>query len=92
MSMYLSPNSDKNRLFGSTSCPSSILKKCKRQSLNVPGKKVRFNLFNDIKHTLTNYDNDKIYYNNIICDIRDLASVITVSHINISNVYSKRTL
>lgn len=69
-------------LYNSSSSP-SILKKCKRQTLNnVPARKVHFNLFNNIKLMLINYDKnndrDKIYYNNLICDIRDSASEIKV--------------
>lgn len=84
MSTYqVHPKSGTFQFCGSTSSP-SILKKCGRQSLsNVPGRKVHFNLFNDIKLTLINYDqnndNAEVYYNNLICDIRDSASEITVS-------------
>jgi len=78
MSSYQPSKSGTYRL--SSSMNSSILKKCGRQSLNnVPGRKVRFDLFNNIKFMLTNYDKDKVYYNNLICDIRDSTSEIAVS-------------
>lgn len=78
MSYYQSTKSGTHHLCSSIGSP-SILKKCGRQSLNAPGRKVHFNLFNNIKCMLINYDKDKIYYNNLICDIRDSASEITVS-------------
>lgn len=88
MSYYQPPKSGTHHLCGSSSSP-SILKKCGRQSLNnVPGRKVRFDLFNNIKFMLINYDKDKIYYNNFICDIRDSASEIAVSILKILNTYT----
>jgi len=84
--MYQSSKSGTHHLCGSISSP-SILKKCGKQSLNnLPGKKVRFDLFNNIKLMLINYDKDRIYYNNLICDIRDSTSEITVSCVNILNI------
>jgi len=50
---------------------------------NVPGRRVCFDLFNNLKLLLMNYDSsnkdDQIEYNNLICDIRDLATEINVS-------------
>jgi len=83
MSSFWAPKSGIHNLNNSISSP-SILKKCGNQSLNnVPGRKVCFDLFNNLKLLLINYDNsnedDKIEYNNLICDIRDLATEINVS-------------
>lgn len=71
------------RLNNSISSP-SILKKVGNQSLsNVPGRKVHFDLFKNLKILLINYDKnneaDKKNYNNLICDIRDCATEIKVS-------------
>ncbi|VVC30426.1 RNA polymerase I specific transcription initiation factor RRN3 [Cinara cedri] len=80
MSTHQAPNSGTYHLCKSVSSP-SILKKCGAKSINnVPGRKVHFDLFNNIKIMLLNYnrnnDEDKIYYNNLICDIRDSATEI----------------
>lgn len=85
MSSFRVTKSGTFQFCGCTNSP-SILKKCGRQSLsNAPGRKVHFKLFNDIKLMLIDYDqnNDdaELYYNNLICDIRDSASEITVSEI-----------
>lgn len=82
MSSHQLPNSDAYHMYNSVSSP-SILKKCGTKSVNnVSGRKVHFALFNDIKIMLLNYnsnnDLDKIYYKNLICDIRDSASEIKV--------------
>lgn len=83
MSSFQTPKSGTFNLCTSTSSP-SILKKCGRQSSlnNVPGRKVHFDLFNNIKLMLVNYDEnnvkDRQFYNNLICDIRDSASEIKV--------------
>lgn len=83
MSSYQTTKSGTYHLANTISSP-SILKKFGRPSLNnVPGRKVRFDLFNNIKLMLTNYDKnndkDKLCFNNLICDIRDSASEIEVS-------------
>lgn len=81
---YRTPKSGTYHLHNNSVSSPSILKKCGRQSINnVPERKVRFDLFNNIKLMLLNYDknkdSDKICYNNLICDIRDSASEIKVS-------------
>jgi len=83
MSSFRARKSGIHTLNSSISSP-SILKKCGQQSLNnVPGRKVCFDLFNNLKLLLINYDSsnkdDQIEYNNLICDIRDLATEINVS-------------
>lgn len=81
MSSHQAPNSNTYHLYNSVRSP-SILKKCGTKSVNnVSGRKVHFALFNDIKIMLLDYisnDEDKIYYNNLICDIRDSATEIKV--------------
>lgn len=85
MSSYRAPKSGAYHMCHSVPSSPSILKKCGRQSLNnIPGRKVRFDLFNNIKLMLVNFDknkekDDKIYYNNLICDIRDTAAEIKVN-------------
>jgi len=83
MSYFHGSKSGIHTLNNSVSSP-SILKKCGKPSLNnVPGRRVCFDLFNNLKLLLINYDSskkdDQIEYNNLICDIRDLATEINVS-------------
>jgi len=83
MSSFRAPKSTDYNLNNSISSP-SILKKCGKQTINnVPGRRVCFDLFKNLKLLLINYDsnnkNDLIEYNNLICDIRDLATEINVS-------------
>lgn len=80
MSSPQTPISDTYHLCNSVK---PILKKYGKKSVNnVPGRKVHFALFNDIKMMLLNYDKNsdenKIHYNNLICDIRDSAIEIKV--------------
>lgn len=78
MASFRAPNSAKYSL--NINSP-SILKKFGKQTLNnVPGRRVCFDLFNNLKLLLVNYDrnneDDLIEYNNLICDIRDMATEI----------------
>lgn len=80
----------------SISSPSILKKNGTSSSNKVPGRKVQFDLFS-IKVMLIEYDknneNDKIYYNNFICDIRDSANEIKVSSValkySLNNLYIK---
>jgi len=83
MASFRTPKSAKYSLNNSINSP-SILKKFGKQTLNnVPGRRVYFDLFNNLKLLLVNYDSnnkdDLIEYNNLICDIRDVATEINVS-------------
>lgn len=84
MSSFRTPKSHSIHNLNSSISSPSILKKYGRQPLNnVPGRKVCFDLFSNLKLLLINYnssnEDDKIEYNNLICDIRDLGTEINVS-------------
>lgn len=81
MASYRTPKSGSHHLRPPSTTTPSILKKRNSTALNnVPKNKVNFNLVDNLKALLMNFNqnNEKLQYNNLICDIRDAGIEIKV--------------
>lgn len=84
MSSYRTPKSGSHHLRSPSTSTPTILKKRNNTPLNnVPKPQINFNLVNNLKALLVNFnqnnDKEKHQYNNLICDIRDAGIEIKVS-------------
>lgn len=83
MSSYRTPKSGSHYIRPPSTNTPSILKNRNNSTLNnVPKQKVHFNLVDNLKALLINFnqnnDKEKLQYNNLICDIRDAGIEIKV--------------
>lgn len=84
MSSYRTPKSGSHHLRPPSTSTPSILKKRNIAPLNnVPKQKHQFNLVDNLKALLINFnqnnDKEKLQYNNLLCDIRDAGIEIKVN-------------
>lgn len=83
MSSYRSTKSGTYHLKAPSTSTPSILKKRNSSISNVPKQKIQFNLVENLKSLLVDFNHnnekEKHKYNNLICDIRDAGIEIKVS-------------